>query len=234
MERAPLRPVPSRPLEPVDPDAAIRHVVAALPALDQAAAGALALVALAGRPRPDVASRVGLPEAELADALARARKALRRASFPLPGSGWCERAERLVSDRLDDALEPPGPARLDAHLRNCPRCVEHERRLVQATDALVAGFAPVEPPSPVESPAIVERPLSVVRHQRTAAPAVRPFGEPIRPAPARVAKPTAATRPAPIARGASALAWNALFAVAVVLTLAALALAVAGALGAQL
>ena len=59
--------------------------------------------------------------------------------FPLPGSGWCERAERLISDRLDGALDTRDEARLDVHLRNCPRCVEHERRLVQATDALLGG-----------------------------------------------------------------------------------------------
>ena len=117
-----------------------------LPGLDQAATAAFALVALVGRARPEVA---GSPDAgaaadlspeALAEALARARKALRRKLHPLPGSGWCERAERMISDRLDDALEPPGPARLDVHLANCERCVEHERRLGQAQDTLVAGF----------------------------------------------------------------------------------------------
>ena len=43
--------------------------------------------------------------------------------------------------------------RLDVHLRNCPRCVEHERRLVQATDALLAGVAPLAPrPGPALPP----------------------------------------------------------------------------------
>ena len=55
------------------------------------------------------------------------------------GSGWCERAERLISDRIDGALAERDAPRLEVHLRNCPRCVEHERRLVQATDALVAS-----------------------------------------------------------------------------------------------
>ena len=36
-----------------------------------------------------------------------------------------------MSDRLDGALDDAGAARLDVHLRNCPRCVEHERRLIQ-------------------------------------------------------------------------------------------------------
>ena len=140
MERAPLRPVPSRPPSPVDPAEAIRHVTAELSPLDAPAAEALALVTLAGRSRDEVAVQAGLPGEPLAEALARARKALRRRLHPLPGSGWCERAERLLSDRLDGALEDPGPARLEVHLANCPRCVEHERRLAQAQDALVAGF----------------------------------------------------------------------------------------------
>ena len=29
---------------------------------------------------------------------------------------------------------------LAAHLANCPRCEEHERRLIQAQNALVAGL----------------------------------------------------------------------------------------------
>jgi putative zinc finger protein len=246
MERAPLRPVPSRPRGAVDPDAAIRHVAAALPALDEAAAQAFGLVALAGKPRAEAAIRAGLPESDLGEALARARKTLRRSAFPLPGSGWCERAERLVSDRLDGALVPPGPARLDAHLRNCPRCVEHERRLVQATDSFVADFASVYPAPVADAapapPASADPPLSVVRHARAAAPAVRPFGEPVRPAPARVRRgpvaPTAVTSTtAPEEhepRSLSAVAWSVLFALAVMLALAALALAVSGALGVPL
>ena len=47
----------------------------------------------------------------------------------------------MISDRLDGRLEPPGPGRLAVHLRNCPRCVDHERRLAQAIDALVEDFA---------------------------------------------------------------------------------------------
>jgi hypothetical protein len=158
MERAPLRPVPSRPAGPIAPAEAVQYVAGELPGLDQAAAAALALVALVGRPRQQVAD---LPEGPnladdaLADALFRARKALRRKLHPLPGSGWCERAERLISDRLDDALEGPGPARLEVHLANCGRCVEHERRLGQAHEALVAGFegahAPPREPEPEHS-----------------------------------------------------------------------------------
>ena len=81
-------------------------------------------------------------EDELGALLAGARKELRRTITPLGGSGWCERAEGLISDRLDGELGAPDAGRLDVHLRNCPRCVEHERRLVQATDALVLGSRP--------------------------------------------------------------------------------------------
>jgi hypothetical protein len=140
MERAPLRPVPSRPPGPVDPAEAIAYVERALPQLDAGAVAALALVQLAGCSREEAAGRAGLPLDEAGAALARARKELRRARVTLPGSGWCERAERMISDRFDDTLDPPGPERLAAHLRNCPRCVEHERRLAQAIDVLVEEF----------------------------------------------------------------------------------------------
>ena len=118
MEHAPLRPVPRRPAGPIDPEEALRHVAARLPSLDRPAAMALALVEVAGRSRAEVAVEASLEREELADALSRARKELRRSLHPLPGSGWCERAERLISDRLDGELEPPGPARLEVHLKN--------------------------------------------------------------------------------------------------------------------
>src|SRR4051794_18491623 len=140
MERAPLRPVPSRPPGPVDPAEAIRCVERALPQLDAPAVASLALVQLAGCSREEAAKRAGLPLDEAGAALARARKQLRRSRLALPGSGWCERAEVMISDRLDGELEAPGPDRLAVHLRNCPRCVDHERRLAQAIDALVEDF----------------------------------------------------------------------------------------------
>src|SRR5688500_6012098 len=99
-----------------------------------------------------------MAEAELADAVARARKALRRAAFPLPGSGWCERAERLLSDELDGALSDPTPRRLAAHLANCDRCVEHECRLWQARDHLVLSFEADHTPEPAPTPEIADEP----------------------------------------------------------------------------
>ena len=73
--------------------------------------------------------------------------------FPLSASGWCERAERLLSDRIDGALVPPGPARLDVHLRNCARCVDHERRLSQAREQLVRDFIELHPEAAGAGPA---------------------------------------------------------------------------------
>ena len=166
MERPSLRPVPARPPRGADPAEALRHVSATLPDLDQSAAGALALVELVGRSRAAAAAELGIERGQLAELLARSRKQLRRTLFPLGASGWCERAERLISDRIDGELRPPGPARLDAHLRNCDRCVEHERRLDQARDGLIQAFAAGHPePAPL-------------------APPERPRAEPERPVPA--------------------------------------------------
>jgi Putative zinc-finger len=182
MERAPLRPVPKRPAAPVDPQLAIAAVESALPRLDERTARALALVALSGRNRAEAAARLGVGSEELAADLATGRKALRRSVAPLAGSGWCERAERLISDRLDGALDETGAARLDAHLRNCERCVEHERRLVQATDALLTTVAePSGAPSVPAAPAEL-RALGPARTRAgTAQIAVLPFGEPVAP-----------------------------------------------------
>jgi hypothetical protein len=246
MERAALRPVPQRPSGPVDPGAALEHVELRLPGLDEGARQALSLVDLVGRSRPEVCAETGVGEPELADALARARKALRRAASPLPGSGWCERAERLLSDELDGALEDPGPRRLAAHLANCNRCVEHERRLWQARDELVISFEharapapapeavpevadepdhePVELPDP-EPPRPDPEPLRLVE-----APPVEPVpSEPEQPAPPAPA-PTPEPEPAepepaagfPVGR----LAWTASMAVAVLLAIVSLALTI--------
>jgi putative zinc finger protein len=205
MEPAPLRPVPGRPSGPVPDAVAVTLVATAVPVLGERERTALALVALADTARPAVAMRLGIGEEELAVSLARARKELRRTLAPLPGSGWCERAERQISDRIDGALAERGQPRLDVHLRNCPRCVEHERRLVQATDALVAGVTPAaSPPAPVEP---------------------QPEPEPAAPLATLEPKPAVAER---------YVGWNVLIVVAVVLALVSLAIVLAGALGVQL
>ncbi len=206
MERAPLRPVPGRPDAPVPDAAAVTLVAAALPALPERERTALALVALAGTARPAVAMRLGIGEEELAESLARARKELRRTVAALPGSGWCERAERQISDRIDGALPERDEPRLDVHLRNCPRCVEHERRLVQATDALVGG---VVAPAPI-------RPR---RSSRS-----RPRSAAVEPGPAAEHVAQRSPSSAELAR---AVGWSVLIVAAFVLALAALAIALA-------
>ena len=123
--------------------------VGLLPRLSTEQARTLALVVLAGFDRAEAAADLGISQRDVARALAAARTALRRAVRPLEGSGWCLRAEALVSDRMDGVLEPAGATRLDVHLRNCPRCVDHERRLIQAQNALVAGFG--REPAPGEA-----------------------------------------------------------------------------------
>ena len=223
MERAPLRPVPGRPSGPVPDAAAVTLVAAALPALDERDRTALALVALAGAARPAVALRLRIDEEAVGESLARGRKELRRTLAALPGSGWCERSERLISDRIDGALSDRDEARLDVHLRNCPRCVEHERRLVQATDALVAGVAPGAP----APPALAE----------PAEAGAKPDLGPIEPAAPSALPAKHAPEPTPAPRSsrelASAAGQKLLLVLAIVLALASLALAVAGALGAQ-
>jgi hypothetical protein len=304
MEHAPLRPVPSRPAGPLDPATATRELEALLPQLPPQATRALGLVALAERPRAEAATLLSVEDDELAGMLASARKELRRTLTPLPGSGWCERAERLISDRLDGALAEADTRRLDVHLRNCPRCVEHERRLVQATDGLLAsvaslarpGPAPVPPAAEPEPPAAGPEPPAEPQASGTegeppgagpeppppgagpeppppgagpeppppaAAPEPpaepRPSGTegeppaaaPEQPPPAAAPEPPAAAPGPPPAREvaaaaevlvaartrrqiAAAVTWNAMIAIAVLLTLATLALTVAGILGAEL
>jgi hypothetical protein len=250
MERAPLRPVPARPAGRVDPAAAVREVTAALPALEPLEVRALALVALADRPRPEVAQLLGIDEEELRTLLAAARKELRQTITPLSGSGWCERAEGLISDRLDGAVGETDGRRLDVHLRNCPRCVEHERRLVQATDALLAGIAPARPrPAPPTGDA----PLTAVPFGGEPPPDATPAlddealtedapGEFV-PVGAEADAPTshqiaAAAEVLVTVRTrrqlAAAITWNAMIAVAMILTIASIILIIAGALGAEL
>jgi hypothetical protein len=235
MERAPLRPVPRRPAGPVDPLVAIHAVGQALPGLEEQAATALALVALSGRNRAEAAARLELGDRELAAALATGRKALRRSLAPLPASGWCERAELLISDRLDGVLDETGSARLEVHLRNCERCVEHERRLVQATDALVGALAgplaaTAEPAPPAEL-----RAVDLTARQKAAGGqiAVLPFGEPVRPGEPPAWLPTG-VEPRAARQLATAVAWRVLIALAFLLVVATIVLVAFGVLGAEL
>jgi putative zinc finger protein len=259
MERAPLRPVPARPAGPIDPATALREVGAWLPALDPLAARALALVVLAERPRAEVAASLAVPEAELGKLLAAARKELRQSVVTLGGSGWCERAEGLISDRLDGALAETDVRRLDVHLRNCARCVEHERRLVQATDALVVGLGGRPAPTAALTTPLVEAapgadtppaddsgegvapdlaPPEGAITGEAAPDAAAPDGGVPAALPPTEAQIAAAAEVLVAARTrrqiAAAVAWNAMIAIAVLLTIAAIALAIAGVLGAKL
>jgi hypothetical protein len=161
VEQATLRPVPLRPVGPVDPGEALAHVTGALPELSADAARALALIEIAGRTRANAVDEMEVSADVLGELLYVARKALRRSLFPLSASGWCERAEHLLSDRIDGVLVPPGPARLDVHLRNCERCVDHERRLSQAREKLVREFIDAHPHTAGAGPA--ERPAATLR-----------------------------------------------------------------------
>lgn len=233
MEHAPLRPVPSRPPGPVDPATAVNEVWSWLPELDEPAARALALVVLAERPRAEVAVSLGVADEELGRLLAGARKELRQTVVTLGGSGWCERAEGLISDRLDGVVGERDARRLDVHLRNCPRCVEHERRLVQATDALLAGVAPLTArPGPAPTTELVPVPEDDAGADdqvlTEAAPDTAPLPDQI--AAAAEVLVTARTR----TQLAAAITWNAMVAIAVILTVASIALIVAGILGAHL
>jgi hypothetical protein len=136
-------------------------VLDALPDLSEDSARALALIEIAGRTRDKAVEEMDVSAEVLADLLYQARKALRRSVFPLSASGWCERAERLLSDRIDGVLTPPGPARLDVHLRNCERCVDHERRLWQTREKLVRDFIDAHPHAAGAGPA--ERPAATLR-----------------------------------------------------------------------
>ena len=158
LEHAPLRPLPSRPSRAADPKLARTYVGARLPQLDAEAVDALALVELSQVERGQAARELGLSDEQMGAALARGRKALRRSGHALAGSGWCERAERMISDRFDGELASPARERLSAHLRNCPRCVEHELRLTQALDALVDGM-----PAPAKRAAAVRLVVPTVR-----------------------------------------------------------------------
>jgi hypothetical protein len=157
MEGTPLRSLPARPPASIEPAEALAYVGERLPELDAVAREALSLVALVGHSRAEVADSLGLEATTLADALTRARKVLRRTLEQLPAGGWCERAERLISDRFDGELTPRGAARLEAHLRSCERCATHELRLMQAHDELVHALAsPLQVAAPPPELRVVE------------------------------------------------------------------------------
>jgi hypothetical protein len=130
-------PVITRTPGHVDPTLALATVARTLPGLAAPAQRALALVDLGASSRAEVAAELGVSAEELAGMLAAGRKALRRTLGALPADGWCERAELLISDRLDGAISPGGERRLDAHMGACERCAMHEQRLAEARDLVL-------------------------------------------------------------------------------------------------
>jgi putative zinc finger protein len=261
MEGTPLRSVPTRPAGPVGRPQALAVVEKRLPDLAPPARRALALVALVGVSREQTARELGVPPAELSRLLASARKALRRTLEPLPSGGWCERAERLISDRLDGELEPRSGRRLDAHLPACERCQTHERRLVQAHDELVAALdsaRPVVPelrlvegpkalmpgPPPAAEPVVAEPDVAaadVAEPDGAAADVAEPdAAEPAATPEPPVAEPAvtedlpaelAAVVERSLERRIAALVWQLAFALAVLLAVATVVITVLGATG---
>ncbi|MET0616027.1 MAG: zf-HC2 domain-containing protein [Thermoleophilaceae bacterium] len=228
---------------------ALREVRSWLPALDPPAARALALAVLAERPRAEVAILLDMSEYELGRELAAARKELRQTLVTLGGSGWCERAEGLISDRLDGVLADTDVRRLDVHLRNCTRCVEHERRLVQATDALVIGLGGRPAPSAGAPAPLVEAPADDRGEGGDAHGPEAPTAEAATPAPPPDAAPPARGAPtaAEIAaaaevlvtrrtRGqvAAAVVWNSMIAISILLALVTIAIVIVGITGGHL
>ena len=288
MEYAPLRPIPARPAGPVDPGAALQLVRVDSELEERSAragaGGARRQAAL------EAAIRLELGEEELALELARARKELRRGWCALTGRGWCERAERLVSDRLDGPAGRDRSARLHVHLRNCPRCVEHERGGrshgragggAAGAGAGASGAHTTAPAPAAPEPAAPERtapePAAPSERARAggaraggaraggaraggtllprAAPAPIPSAQPARPrlppSPRPLSSPEPGiSTPRAAARGPSspahspsrraaaarprAAGWYVLFAIAIILALAAIGLTIAGVLGAEL
>jgi hypothetical protein len=241
MEHAPLRPVPARPPGPVDPATAVREVGSWLPGIDPLAAQALALVVLAERPRAEVAVSLDVSAEELGRQLAAARKELRQTLVTLGGSGWCERAEGLISDRLDGALSGTDVRRLDVHLRNCGRCVEHERRLVQATDALVLGLGGRPVPTAGAPVPLVEAPRADDAGEEVPANdgiEEAPARPPMAPAPPTESQIAAAAEVLVTKRTrgqiAAAVVWNSMIAISILLAIVTIAVTIIGIMGGTL
>ena len=226
--------MPSRPPGPVDPATALNEVASWLPELVPPAARAFALVVLAERPRAEVAESLGVSGHELGALLAAARKQLRQTVVTLGGSGWCERAEGLISDRLDGVLADTDVRRLDVHLRNCARCVDHERRLVQATDALVIGLG--GRPAPVAgAPASLVEAAPAHHSDEGAGPPAPPTAPPAPPTETEVAA-AAKVLVTKRTRGqiAAAVAWNSMVAISILLAIVTIAVTIIGILGGHL
>ncbi|MCW2991474.1 MAG: hypothetical protein JWM73_2068, partial [Solirubrobacterales bacterium] len=72
---------------------------------------------------------------------------------PLAAGARCERAELLLSDRLDAPLPRQERKWLEIHQARCPRCTEHEALLGAARAELRATFVAEPPPMLPPAPA---------------------------------------------------------------------------------
>jgi hypothetical protein len=155
-------------------DRAERHVFSLLGDLDAIDRRALALIELAGADRAAAARELGT---DVAEPLARARKALRRTKAPLASGARCERAERLLSDRLDAPLDREPRKWLEIHLARCPRCEDHDRLLDEARTELRVTFdaaPPQLPPAPEPPKLETTEPRAHLRVVPPAAPPTPP------------------------------------------------------------
>lgn len=139
-------------------DRAERHVFGALPELPAVERRVLALIELSAASVAEAAADLGIEQEAARAAAATARKALRRERAALASGSRCERAERLLSDRLDAPLERLDRKWLEIHMARCSRCIEHEALLDQARTELRVTFAAPDakqlPPAPPEPPAL--------------------------------------------------------------------------------
>jgi hypothetical protein len=126
-----------------------------LPELEAIDRRTLALVELCGLERKATARDLGIEEGAVAEALAAARKALRRTRGELASGARCERAELLLSSAGLDRFERKW---LEIHMARCSRCIAHEALLAEASAELHATFEaePVALPPAPEPPVLPE------------------------------------------------------------------------------
>lgn len=179
-------------------DRAERHVFALLPELGAVERRVLALLELTEAGRAAAAADTGLDETALRFAAKRARKALRRGSAPLSAGARCERAELLLSDRLDAPLARQERKWLEIHQARCPRCAEHATRLATAREELRASFVAEPPPAPAPAPPPAPAPRAKLRivPEPEPAPDPAPLGRQTRLTDGKDG-PTVAETPAP-------------------------------------
>ncbi len=66
----------------------------------------------------------------------------------------CRELVEVVTDYLDGALPVPDRARFEAHLADCPYCVEYVAQMRRTIEAV--GKLPAAPPDPARQKALLE------------------------------------------------------------------------------